>query len=79
MGFFHRTELDTNVDLFNFMIPDRMIGGILFLSCLFGVFWSIVNMNIRYNFLTVGDKNFIFGMHTKLTMPFQRPPKSMTL
>ena len=36
-----------------FMPPDRMIGGILFLSCLFVCLFvclSVVNFNIRYNF-----------------------------
>ncbi len=27
-------------------------------------------INIRYNFWTVGDRDFIFGMHTLLMMPF---------
>ena len=53
--------------------PDRMIGGIL-LSCLF-----VVNFNLRYNFWTVRDRDFIFGMHTPLMMPFQMTPRSMTL
>ena len=55
--------------------PDRMIGGILFLSCLF-VCLSVVNFNLRYNFR---GRNFIFDMHTPLMMPFQMIPRSMTL
>ena len=47
-----------------------MIGGILFLSCL-----SVVNFNLRYN-LAVRDRDFIFGMHTPLMMPFQMSPRS---
>ena len=37
-----------------------MIRGILFLSCL-----SVVNFNLHYNFWTVKDRDFIFGMHTQ--------------
>ena len=44
------------------MPPDRMIGGILFLPCLFvclfvflSVCLSVVNFNLRYNFCTVRD------------------------
>ena len=40
---------------------------------------SVVNFNLRYNFRTVRDKDFIFGMHTPLMMPFQMTPRSMTL
>ena len=43
-----------------------MIGGILFLSCL-----SVVTFNLRYNFWTVRDRDFISGMHTPLMMPFK--------
>ena len=49
-----------------------MIGGILFLSCLFvclSVCLSAVNFNLGYNFWTVIDRDFIFGMHTPLMMP----------
>ena len=56
-------------------IPDRMIGGILFCPvCL-----SVINFNLRYNFWTIRDGDFIFGMHTPLMMPSQMTPKSMTL
>ena len=44
------TELSS---VFKFMPPDRMIGGLLFLSCLFVCLFvclSVVNFNIRYNF-----------------------------
>ena len=61
-----------------FMPPDRMIGGILFLSCLF-VCLSVVNFNLRYNFCTLRDRNFIFGMHTPLMTPFQMTPRSVDL
>ena len=59
-----------------FMPPDWMIGGILFLSCLF-VCLSVVNFNLRYNFGTIRDKDFIFGKHTPLMMPFQLTPRSL--
>ena len=55
-----------------------MIGGILFLSCVF-VCLSVVNFNLRYNFWTVRDRDFIFGMHTPLMTPFEMTPRSMTL
>ena len=45
--------------------------------CLF-VCLSVVNFNIRYNFWTVRGRDFIFGMHTPLMMPFQMTPRSMT-
>ena len=68
------------------MPPDRMIEGILFLSflsvCLFvclSVCLSVVNFNLRYNFWTVRDTDFIFCMHNRLTTPFQMKPRSMTL
>ena len=72
-----------------FMPPDQMIWGILFLSslsvclsvlfvCLF-VCLSVINFNLRYNFWTVRDRDFIFGMHTPLMMPYQITPRSMTL
>ena len=32
---------------------------------------SVVNLNIRYDFLTIRDRDFIFGMHTTLMRPFQ--------
>ena len=38
---------------------------------------SFVNFNICYNFWTVGDRDFIFGMHTHLLMPFQMTPRSL--
>ena len=47
-----------------FMPKDQMTGGILFLFCL-----SVVNINIRYNFLTIVIE-ILFGMHTPLIRPF---------
>ena len=66
-----------------FMIPDRMIGAYCFCPvclfvCLF-VCLSVVNFNLRYNIWTVRDRDFIFGMHTPLMMPFLMTPRSMTL
>ena len=50
-------------------------GDILFLSvCL-----SVVNFNLRYNFWTIRDGDFIFGMRTPHIMSFQIKPRSMTL
>ena len=46
--------------------------------CLF-VCLSVVNFNLRYNFWTKRDRDFIFGMHTPLMTPFQMTPRSMTL
>ena len=60
------------------MPVDRMIGGILFLSCL-SVCLLVVNFNIRCKFLTIRDKDFIFGFHTALMIPIQIAPTSMTL
>ena len=71
------------------MLLDRMIGGILFLSCLsvcLTVCLSVVNFNLCYNFWTIRDRDFIFGMHTPLITPFQTrhyltgqiPPASTT-
>ena len=65
------------------MPPDRVIGGKLFLSglfvclsvCLF-VGLSVVNFNLRYNFWTVRDRDFISGLHTPLMTPFQMTPRS---
>ena len=57
-----------------FMPPDWMIGGILFLSCLSVrccLSVSVVNFNLRYNFRTVRDRDFIFGMHTPEWRPFK--------
>ena len=36
-------------------------------------------INIRYNFWTVRDRDFIFGIHTLLMMPFQMTTDAMTL
>ena len=65
-----------------FYAPDRIIRGILFLSCLFvclSVCLSVVNFNICCNFWTVRYTGFIFGKHTQLMMPFWIAPRSMTL
>ena len=48
-------------------------------NCFCPVCLSVVNFNIHYNFWTVRDRDFIFGMHTQLMMPVQMTPKSMTL
>ena len=61
-----------------FMPLDRMIGGAVFVLsvCLCVLF---VNFNLRYNFWTVRNWDFIFGMHTPLMTPYQITPGSMTL
>ena len=51
-----------------------MIRGILFLSCL-SVCLCVANFNLCYNFSTIRDRDFIFGMHTPLMMPLQMTPK----
>ena len=62
------------------MPPDRMneaycVCPVCMFVCLFV---SVVNFNILYNFSTVRDIYFIFGMYTLLMMSFQMTP-SMTL
>ena len=47
-------------------------------ACLF-VCLSVVNFNIGCNFWAVRDRDFIFGKHTPLIIPFQMTPRSMTL
>ena len=42
-----------------FMHKDQMTGGILFLSCR-----SVVNINIRYNFLTICDRDFFWHVYS---------------
>ena len=58
-----------------FMPPDRMIGAYCFcLVCLFVsmfVCLCVVNFDLRYNFWTVRDRDFIFGVHTPLMTSFQ--------
>ena len=47
------------------MPVDQMIGGILFLTCLFVCLFailSVVNFNLRYNFWTMRNTDFIFGI-----------------
>ena len=51
-----------------------MIGDILF-KIVLSVCLSVVNFNLRYNFWTVRDRDFIFGMHTPLMMYFQMTPR----
>ena len=46
--------------------------------CLF-VCLSVVNFNLCYNFWTIRDREFIFGMHTPLMMFFQMKSRSITL
>ena len=68
----------TNHDLDMFMPPDRMIGAYCFCPvCLFVL--SVVNFNLCYNFWTVRDRDFIYGMYTPLMISFQMTPRSMTL
>ena len=86
--FFIMVELNVS-NLYSFYAPgsnDR--GHIVFVLavCLFvclsvrlSVCLSVVNFNLRYNFWTVRDRDFIFGMHTPLMTPFQMTPRSMTL
>ena len=69
-----------------FYAPESNDRGILLLSCLFVclsvcLFFclSVVNINIRYYFLTIRRRDFIFGIHTPLMMPFQMAPRLMTL
>ena len=48
--------------------------------CLFvclSVCLSVVNFNLCYNFWTVRDRDFIFGMHAPLMMLFQMTPRPM--
>ena len=68
------------------MPPGSNDWGILFLSCLslcllvcLIVCLSVVNFNLCYSFLTVRDRDFIFGIHTPLMTPFQMTPRSTTL
>ena len=44
------------------------------LGFVMSVFWLSVwkIFNLGHNFLTVGDRDFIFGMHTQLIKPFQK-------
>ena len=39
---------------------------------------SVVNLNLCYGLWTEQDRDFIFGMHTELMMPFQMTPRSIT-
>ena len=65
-----------------FYAPGSNDRGILFWSCPSVcpfVCLSVVNFNLRYNFWTARDRDFIFGMHTPLMKPFQMTARSMTL
>ena len=55
-----------------FYAPGSNDRGHIFLSCLF-VCLCVVNIILRYNFWTVRDRDFIFGMHTPL--PLSNDPK----
>ena len=70
---FCNLQRDLSVFMRDFYAPGSN-GGILFLSCL-SVCLSVVNFNLRYNFWTVRDRDFIFGMHTPLMTPFQMTPR----
>ena len=55
-------------------------GHIVFvLSVCLSVCLSFVNFNFHYNFWTIRDRYFIFGMHTLLMTTSQLTPSSMTL
>ena len=62
-------------------IVDRLGDIVLVLSVCHSVCWSVVNFNLCYNFWTVRDtsRDFIFGMHAPLIMPFQITSRSMIL
>ena len=62
-----------------FMPPDWMIGAYYFCPVFLFVCVSFVNFNLHYNFWTVRDRDFMFGMHTQLMRPFQITPRSTTL
>ena len=75
-------RLKGNITIVIFMSPDRMIEGILFLSCLsvcMFICLSFYNFNLRYYFWNLTDRDFIFDMHTQLMTPFQMIPRSMTM
>ena len=62
-----------------FMPLDRMIRGILFLSCLF-VCLFVWHCQLYHSLLlwSVRNRGFIFGMHTQIMTPFQMTPRSIT-
>ena len=68
------TKYDSSWNITKYLMsPDRMIEGILIFACLF-VFLSLClfvcllsTLNLRYNFWTVRDRDFIFGMHAYST------------
>ena len=59
--------------------PHRIMGAYCFCTVCPFVYLTVVNFNLRYNFWTVWNRDFIFGMQTLLMMPFQMTPRSMTL
>ena len=86
--FFHITH-NAWGNIFLFMLLDRMIRGILFLSCMSVCLFfclsvclsvcllSTLTFAITFELKRGGD--FIFSMHTPLMKPFQMTPRSMTL
>ena len=77
--------LDFLVFLIFYFLPVKRTGtfyapGLIdffFVSCLF-VWLSVFNFNLYcYKFWTVRDRDFIFGGHTPLIVPFQMTPRSM--
>ena len=67
----HYVRRPTKLLTILFMPLDRMIVGILFLSCLFVCLLSVY---LCYNFWILRDRDFIFGTHTPLMTPFQMTP-----
>ena len=56
------------------MPPDQWSGAYCFCPVCLSVCLSVVNFNLHYNFWTVRDRDFIFGVHTPLITPFQMTP-----
>ena len=54
-------------------------GAYWFCPVCLSVYLSVVNFNLRFNFWTVRDWDFIYSMRTPLMMPFQMTPRSITL
>ena len=72
-----------NIKTISFYAPDQMVGAycycpVCLFVCLFVCLSVVVNFNLRYNFWTIRDRDFIFGMHTPLMTRFQMTPRSMT-
>ena len=53
---------------------DRL-GLIDFVLSVYLVCPSVLNFNLWYNFWTIRDRDFIFGMHTPLMIPFWMTPR----